>query len=48
MAFLPSLSAISIANRGDGWVGWAVGWGGVGRSEVGGVGGGKTPVWDTP
>ena len=37
MVFLPSVSDISIANRGGGWDGWqdGTGWGG--------VGGGKKP-----
>ena len=32
-SILPSLSAVSIANRGGGWDGWQgeVGWGGTGR-----------------
>ena len=38
---LPSLSAISIDNRGVGGIGSGVGWGRTGWGGVGGVGGGK-------
>ena len=46
---LPSLSAVSIANRGGGWDRWlgGVGWGGVGWGGVGWEVA-KTPIWDTP
>ena len=45
---LPSLSAISIDNRGVGGIGGRVGWGRIGWGGVGGAGGGKNPCLGYP